>query len=170
MDEQISKKQRKLSLALDFPSLSPIVVRLVKHPITLMPSEPGDNLSDCACSLSSFSSVSLDGGEMLSFANRNHELDKILKPGMGVIILDAPTGYGKSALLREAREQALSFGWACAYLELDKDEYREADHPQQILNAIADTLSIETTSRHHIRKTRSCPYPKIPLKKYSISL
>ena len=78
----------------------------------------------------------------LSFANREYELNQILKPGMELVVIDAPAGYGKSELLREAEKMAPDAGWICARIELNVDEYQELDYQQRILGAIASMLKV----------------------------
>ncbi|MCB0049431.1 MAG: hypothetical protein M9936_17540 [Caldilinea sp.] len=74
-----------------------------------------DDLSDCACS----APVPTLGGKMpeIFFANRISELDTLCNPGRGPLLLvEAPSGYGKTALLNRYREICISKGDLCAMI------------------------------------------------------
>ncbi len=137
-----SQEKQQLSALKSFANHG-VVVRLVKHPVPLRTSNTNDALSDCACSLSNSSfSFSEASSGMLSFANREYELDQILTPSMGLVVVDAPSGYGKSELLCETEKRASHHNWACALIELNAKECKEEDRSQYILNAIADLLGV----------------------------
>ncbi len=85
---------------------------------------------------------------MLDFENREVELKDILKPseGLGLVVLDAPAGYGKSELLRKAETDASQHNWICARIELNDEDYRKDDYVKPILNALAKKLQVDVIS------------------------
>ncbi len=59
----------------------------------------------------------------IDFVNRTAELDNIFQ-SVHVVqywVVDAPVGYGKTSLLREVRRRYAKKGWACCYLEIERE-------------------------------------------------
>ncbi|MGB0384094.1 MAG: hypothetical protein ACPGWR_04640 [Ardenticatenaceae bacterium] len=58
----------------------------------------------------------------LPFVNRQEELNRILSPlAPPYHLIDAPAGYGKTALLKELEDQFEKLNWLCAYVSVQKD-------------------------------------------------
>lgn len=78
-----------------------------------------DWLGDCACPNRTNINPKNDELVELKFKNRDYEIDLICNPGQPqLMVIDAPAGYGKTALLKEVKERYQNDGWKCALIPL----------------------------------------------------
>lgn len=57
----------------------------------------------------------------LDFVNRSREIEYIMNPARSpIMLIDAPAGYGKSAILQELKERFEKENWRCKFVDLSK--------------------------------------------------
>lgn len=84
--------------------------------------------------------VSPTQSRAVEFVNRVNEIQYITNPyAPKHLIISAPSGYGKTQLLKTLRTQLQGQGWLCIYIELDRRQtYQLDDIALKILEEVSD--------------------------------
>lgn len=89
-----------------------------------------DCTSDCACVAEDHMMYEDQSPVHLHFTNRDHELTLLLTPRHKKIVLGAPTGYGKTYLLKEAARKLEAMGKKVIYVDLAYNDTRGKTLPE----------------------------------------
>ena len=84
------------------------------------------------------------------FVNRDYEKEYILGRHLNYCLIDAPAGYGKTALLNELAEGFRDGGWQTAHAVIERE-----DHFGTFLTQVADALNLDSVVVHSGLDSRS---------------
>lgn len=84
------------------------------------------------------------------FVNRDYEKEYILGRHLNYCLIDAPAGYGKSALLRELAEGFRDVGWQTVHAVIERE-----DRFGTLLTQVADALNLDRVIVHGGLDSRS---------------